>query len=159
METRKIIDIPFWTWVPRVSVGPFQFGKPITNYLKQYNLCDEREINAIEYPDSKLDLLPYTSERYVIPTYDSSFVIFTTKGIVDDFRVKTYLYFNGQDIILSTIEKAMEIIGRKDYDDTSTEEIIDEIQNVYYFYDLGLSLWTLDNVVVTAFCDDGTDWV
>ena len=158
MEKRKIIDIPFWTWVPKVSLGPFHIGKSIKDYLKQYNLCDEDEFNAKEYPGLKLDGFQDMPERYIIPTYDSSFVIFTKNGIIDEFRIETYLYYNGQDIIMSPIAKAMEIIGRKSYDDTSREEIIDEKQDVYYYYDLGLSLWTLDNVVVTAFCDDGTGW-
>jgi len=162
LEKREIIDISFWTWIPNVSVGPFRFGTPITNYLKRYSLCDGDEYNTLTYPDLKLKSLQSEGfekmNQYIIPTYDSAFTVYTTSGVIDEFRLETYLFYNCQDIIMTSIEEAMEIIGRSDYDDERTEEVIDEIQRVFYFYDLGLSLWTQDGVVVTAFCDDGTRW-
>jgi len=154
----KIIDIPFWTWIPTVSIGPFRFGMPISEYIKRYNLRDEDEFNASEYPELKLKTLQEifggfrNINQYTIPTYGLNFSIYTENGIIDEFKVETYLYYNGQDIIMSPLEKAMEIIGRNVYDGTDREEISDEMQEIYYFDDLGLSLWTLDNVVVTAFC-------
>jgi hypothetical protein len=158
----KIIDIPFWTWKPCISIGPFKFGKPIDNYIEKYNLCENDVYSELTFGKEKFptwmhtksDVEPFENS-YIIPEYDFAFVIYTKYEIIDNIGVETYLYYNNKDIIDTSLEEAMKIINRTSWDKMDTQEVIDDMQNIYYFYDLGLTLWTLDGKVVSASCDNG----
>ncbi len=160
---KEMIDIPFWTWVPKVSVGPFRFGESIENYIKQYDVWDEYEYDRLSCPKEELEQLKRMHElgrvfkysnSYIIPKYEHSFIINTEDKIIVSIRIETYLYYNNQDIIMAPLEKAMKIIGRTKWDSEDKQEFLGELKHIYYFDDLALSLWTLDNQVVTAYCDD-----
>jgi hypothetical protein len=155
----------FWKWVPCVSVGPFQFGTPINNYVKQYELYEEDEYYRLTGEKryfSKLcnfcNNFKDVSE-YLTLKYDHSFTIYTKKSLINDIRIETYLYYNNCDIIGKSLDKVIKIIGRSSWDDEDSQDVIDQVQQIYYFYDMGLTLWTFEGKVVTAFCDDGKDWI
>jgi hypothetical protein len=141
-----------------VSIGPFKFGEPIIKYIEKYKLVENDIYSKLVLGKGfhKWMQLKNSSENaYIIPHYDFAFTIYTKHGIIDNIRIETYLYYNGQDIIDIPLKEAMRVINRLEWDEMDHQEIIDNIQNIYYFRDLGLTLWTLDDKVVTAFCDNG----
>jgi hypothetical protein len=153
----------FWTWYPCISVGPFYFGDNINKYIKRYDIrnkdtCKNSVWIGTKYPRLK-DIGAFkNTDEFFIPKFGSAFTIYTNNNLIDDIRIETYLYYNKKDIIYVTIDEAMKIINRSTWDELSSAEVIDDIQQVYRFYDMGLSLWVLDGKVVTAFCDNGTRW-
>jgi hypothetical protein len=158
------IDKLFWKWVPCVSVGPFKFGTPIHNYLEQYELYEEDDYYRLAnekrlFP--KLNSWDHFKDRnqYLTLKYDHSFIIYTKNFLIDDISIRTYLYYNNCDIIWKQLDEVMKIIGRSSWDYEDSQEIEDQSQQMYIFYDLGLTLWTFEGKVENASCDDGTGWV
>jgi hypothetical protein len=154
----KIIDIPFWTWVPCISIGPFRFGEPISQYIEKYKLVEIDSYSELVLGENFYEwmrLKKSSENAYIIPHYDFAFTIYTKNEIIDTIGIDTYLYYNNQDIIGISLEYAMKIIKKSVWDEMDQQEVLDDIQNIYYFYDLGLTLWTLDNKVVTASCNNG----
>jgi hypothetical protein len=161
-----VIDIQFWTWLPSVLVGPFKFGTSIDDYIGKYGLCEYDTYCELNFGKGHYykwsygnDTSYYFENAYLIPQYDFAFVIYTTNGLIDNIAVETYLYYNNHDIIDTTIDEAMRIINRSTYDKVESQEMNDGIQQIYYFYSMGLTLWTRDGKVVTAFCNDGKEWM
>jgi hypothetical protein len=113
------IDKSFWQWVPCVSVGPFQFGTPINNYVKQYELYEEDEYyrkTGEEKVSPKLcdicDEFENVNE-FLTLQYDHSFTIYTKNFLIDDIRIETYLYYKNHDIIFNSIHNVMKIKDAK----------------------------------------------
>jgi hypothetical protein len=160
------IDKSFWLWVPCVSVGPFRFGTSINNYVKQYELYEEDEYYRQTDEKKSIPKLCNLSnefknvKEFLTLQYNHSFTIYTKNLLIDDIRIETYLYYNNQDIIGNSLDNVMKIIERSSWDFEDSQEIDDDcIQQIYHFYDLGLTVWTSNEIVVTAFCDDGTAWI
>jgi hypothetical protein len=146
----------FWTWIPRISFGPFKFGDSIENYICTYGLCEYDTYSKLTFGENSPDLVLQNVDpenAYLIPQYDFAFTIYTLYSKIIDVRVETYFYYKYQDIIGLPIEEAMLIINRTTWNKVETEDVIDTIQNIYYFDDLGLIFWTLDNKIVTVFCN------
>jgi hypothetical protein len=155
-----MIDIQhFWTWIPCISIGPFNFGTPIALYTDKYKLMEHDTYSKLAFGKKGLPKWMHLKNgyenAYILPKFGFAFTIYTKHEIIDDIRIETYLYYNNHDIICNSIHNVMKIIGRESWDDEDSQEIDDCIQQIYYFYDLGLTLWTLDNKVVTAFCNNG----
>ncbi len=158
-----MIDTVFWTWVPRMSLGPLRFGARIDEYLRLYPIYSDTDYCNLHRNEKYYSTIKSIQEiaqidgitEYRIPEFDYSFTIYTRNNLIDSFRVETYLYYKGHDIVWASLEKAMEIIGRTTWDKTEPQMVLDDLQQIYYFDDLGLTLWTLDGKVVTAFCHAG----
>jgi hypothetical protein len=154
----ELVDISFWTWIPCISIGPFKFGEPIDQYIERYKLVENDTYSELVLREGFYDWMRLKNDSenaYVIPHFDFAFTIYTKHNLIDTLGIDTYLYYNKQDIIYTSLEEAMKIINRPTWDKMEQQEVIDDMQNIYYFYDLGLTLWTLDNKVVTAFCNNG----
>lgn len=160
----KIKDFTFWNWEPLKSLGPFEFGHHIDEYISKFHL-----INHDEYVDEVFGANdPQTryysdifedQKEFLIPKFEFDFSLYTKNDILFSIFQSMFLYYNGEDLIEQPLAKAMEIIGRIAWDSESSAEIGDDVQFMYTFYDLGLTLWTLDGIVVSAVCDDGTAYL
>lgn len=156
MEKRKV-NTKIFEWIPTVSVGPFKIGDPIEQYVKQYELVDEivyeKQSNA---PKKCIDFLKRTAfcPVYYTLKYGASFIIYCDNdGHIENFRLENYLYFHNQNLISRSLDETIDTLHKK-WDEEETVEVIDETQNVYYFFSLGLSLWTRNERIITAFCSD-----
>jgi hypothetical protein len=153
----RLSNIEQWQWIPCKSIGHFTIGTSIFDYIDHDNLVSVEKYRECLW---KTEYRTYKSfseneSEFLIPQYDFSFIIYTYKNFITHFLVETYLYYGNNDIIGTPIDKVMNIINRTDYDKKDSMEIMDTIQQIYYFYDIGLSIWTLDGIVTTAFCDNG----
>jgi hypothetical protein len=157
----KLIDTEYWQWIPCISIGPFKIGTSIFDYIKKEGLIEVEEYRKKLW-NTECNSNFYLSEdenAFLIPKYDFSFIIYTEKNLITYFLVETYLYYNNCDIIWKPLAEVMKIIGRSSWDDEDSQEVEDRIQQMYYFYDIGLILWTFEDKVESACCNDGTLWV
>jgi hypothetical protein len=150
-----------WTWIPCQSIGNFNIGVSIFDYMNDFHLIEVEEYRKSLWKDGYKEHIKFSMDEneFLIPQYDFSFIIYTKKYLIEYFQIETYLYYNGHDIIYSSLEDVLKIINRSSWDKKDSLEIDNNIQHIYYFYDMGLTLWTLDGKVVTAFCDDGKIWM
>jgi hypothetical protein len=151
----------FWTWVPKISFGPFKFGDSIKNYIDVYNLYEEDTYSELtlgkeKFPEWMRQKIG-PENVYLIPKYDFAFSIYTLYSKIIHVCVETYFYYNNQNVLGTSLEKAMQIIGCPSWNKIDSENVLGTTENKYNFDALGLTLWTFNNKVVTVYCDNGEE--
>ena len=134
----------FWEWQPLLSFGIFRFGIPLRNYkrLRPIYLEEESTIYDSE-EDCELNEFAFT-----LPNHWKTLRVYTDyRKIITSVSSKNFI-FSGNNLIGLKAEQICDILERK-YDRRDYVEIPEENWYIYFFYDLGLSLWEEDGIITS----------
>jgi len=128
-----------WTWVPNVSIGPFEFGEGIEEYFDAFEILEIPE----EY-DPEVEW-----EVFGLP--DEDVRIFTSEGRIISVACYGEFFLEGRNLIGMPYENVEAMLGQEPDEVGDPIPIEDEEQVPIEFDSLGLQIWTVGGVVVSVF--------
>lgn len=129
---------------PGVGVGRLRFGDRVT-----------------EYPELKLrnaepDWSPEEDfAEYAVPGLEETLIVYVDgDGCIDSVSFYEFCLFDGEDLIGMGVGQLLILLGVPS--DIEAEEIGRDVELLYAYDDLGLTIWTVDGevCVVQAGCVD-----
>lgn len=138
-----------YEWTPTVGLGPIRFGAPIQQYvdagLLVYRPFPEELGGDADYVNKEEDISVSPDDEIVVPR---------AQHIVDTILCDRSLLYRGTDLFGLELNDVVKVLGREPDQFGETVEIDDELQVAAEFDDLGLVLWFLEGVCVSAAIDD-----
>ena len=132
-------------WVPLKKIGAFEFGAPIKDYLKIYDL--------IELPDEYDEKEVWTV--YTISDFDVR--IFAEEGNIVSVSCYEEFIYKGKNLIGLNLREVIDLIGVQPNKKVDIIYIDNEQKRVYELEDVSAQLWVKDGKVVTIFCGPAYD--
>jgi hypothetical protein len=124
--------------IPLVSVGQFALGSSIKLYSKEFNFKIVKE-----------EFDSFTSFHY---SFDTNITLFVHDDLIDSISCDEECFYQGKNLIGISLEEFILTIGENyqgEPDVLDFEEDSDIPQVVYEFENLGLQVWTKNEIIVT----------
>ncbi|KAF3886438.1 MULTISPECIES: hypothetical protein [Nostocales] len=123
-----------WIWKPLNSVGPFNFGNPISEFEKDYKL------ELIEPADEITGW-----ETYGLIHYETH--IYVENSLIISINCYDQLIYQNLDILGMTLSEIRNLFGKENQPgELNGDQICIEYE------ELGLQLWFQDDIVTSASC-------
>jgi hypothetical protein len=123
-------------WRKGVAVGPFIFGTPVSNYSGLLRLVPE------PWPTT-------CGASYETLSRGDDVMVYEEGGLIDS--ISCYSEFWIEDVNIMGIPKQALIDDvLSEPDDAETQEIGEDIQEILYYYSIGLMVWLSRGIIVTV---------
>ncbi|NVB37068.1 hypothetical protein G6O69_04445 [Pseudenhygromyxa sp. WMMC2535] len=129
---------------PRRAVGPLRFGAAVVDYP---DLLIPVVIDAVEREELEYD-------EYAVVGLEEALVVYAdAEGRIDSVSFYESCLVDGRELIEMGVGELLVVLGAPD--DIEAEDIGDELELLYAYDSLGLTIWTVDGRVCVVQASGG----
>lgn len=132
-------------WTPKRSVDQFRFGDPISKFLTAGEIVKSEFFDE----DSK-------NPDYIDPTENISFVLDDALLRIESMLLDRTLTYYDQNLIGLNVDELIKLLGQTPDEIEEEYNVVDEVlEEILYFDELDLMVWTRDKKVRVVAVGDG----